>query len=105
MKNTIIEETMFPAEAWFLTDRQNRSAQFSRRCLEIMGLKKTEAAGEGWLQAVHPDDRERLGMSANLRFRKPNGAIAWVDLIKLVTKDGYLWLMWEASAPAACVLL
>lgn len=99
MKNTIHEE-LFPAEAWFLTDRENRSALFGGRCLEIMGLKKKEAAGSGWLQAIHPDDRGRLGESANLRFRKPNGAIAWVDLIKVVTKDGYLWLMWEASATA-----
>jgi len=57
---------------------------------ELAGLSAEEAAGEGWLKAVHPDDRNTLGAvwtghsarreSSNVdyRFLRPDGSIVWV---------------------------
>ena len=56
----------------------------------ISGLSADQALGDGWLEAVHPDDRERLSQgwqeSARLhrasfsdyRFVRPDGTTAWV---------------------------
>jgi PAS domain S-box-containing protein len=48
-----------PAQFWStLTDG---SAEFlNRRWLEYTGLSDAQAIGQGWLAAVHPDDRDRL---------------------------------------------
>ncbi len=57
---------------------------------ELSGLSFDEAIGYGWLNAVHPDDRERLRSSwekdieiqhasnAEYRFLKSDGSIVWV---------------------------
>ncbi len=39
------------------TDAQGRNAEMSRWCA-FTGLSEAEARGDGWLQTVHPDDRE-----------------------------------------------
>jgi len=58
--------------------------------LAIAGLTRSQALGAGWLQAIHPDDRERLAraqrdatrkaapMELNLRYVRPTGEIRWV---------------------------
>jgi PAS domain S-box-containing protein len=57
---------------------------------QIAGMTTVEAIGEGWLSAVHPDDRERLKAQWNIdrstgntsrqeyRFLRPDGSIVWV---------------------------
>lgn len=57
---------------------------------QISGLSEKEALGDGWLKAVHPEDREilkanwqmsaRLGVSSttDYRFLHPDGTITWV---------------------------
>lgn len=57
---------------------------------ELSGLSFAEAIGYGWLDAVHPDDKERLRNSwnkdievqhasnAEYRFLKRDGSIVWV---------------------------
>ena len=56
---------------------------------ELSGLTFDEALGDGWLKAVHPDDKEKLNVNwkshsksgikslAEYRFIKPNGDIIW----------------------------
>ncbi len=41
-------------------DAEGRPLDFNRRGAEYTGLCRKESAGEGWLRAVHPDDRARL---------------------------------------------
>jgi len=60
------------------------------RWSELSGLSFEEALGNGWLKAVHPDDRDRLIANwkadvsvqqksvAEYRFLKPDGRIVWV---------------------------
>jgi PAS domain S-box-containing protein len=57
---------------------------------ELAGISPEEAAGEGWLKAVHPDDRNyllvvwsdhssRRALSiAEYRFLRPDGSVVWV---------------------------
>lgn len=57
---------------------------------ELSGLNPEDAIGNGWLQALHPDDKEsvnvkwvertkgKVSSTAEYRFVKPNGNIVWV---------------------------
>jgi PAS domain S-box-containing protein len=57
---------------------------------QISGLSAEEALGDGWLRAVHPEDRDRLSAhwqestrlhttsTADYRFVHPDGSINWV---------------------------
>jgi PAS domain S-box-containing protein len=68
-------ETTFVNEAW---------------CL-LAGLDLAHATGNGWINAVHPDDRERVirdwqvacsaGLPSNteFRFRRPDGGVVWLQ--------------------------
>src|SRR3989449_5554954 len=42
------------------TDRAGDCLYVNRRWCDITGLSSEEAAGRGWIEAVHPDDRERV---------------------------------------------
>ena len=74
----------------FRTDAQGLTTFVNERWCEIAGLGAREALGDGWLKAVHPDDRDRLVAGwqaavqaqsesrAEYRFLRPDGSIAWV---------------------------
>jgi PAS domain S-box-containing protein len=69
------------------------------RWCEITGLEPEEAVGEGWAQALHPDDRERITKEWNratrqdhafetkFRFRRSDGAITPVLAQTLPERD------------------
>lgn len=74
----------------FQTDAAGNCIYLNPRCYEIMGLTADQAAGQGWSQALHPDDREKI-VSAwsravrdaapfedEYRFRTPDGRETWV---------------------------
>jgi PAS domain S-box-containing protein len=74
----------------FRTDRDGRTTYVNPTWCQITGLSAEEAFGLGWLNAVHPEDRERLSTnwqeSAHLqtasmtdyRFVQNDGSITWV---------------------------
>ncbi|MBU0492251.1 MAG: response regulator, partial [Chloroflexi bacterium] len=74
----------------FRTDAEGVTTYVNPRWCEIAGLPASEALGDGWLCAVHPDDRERIAggwdgavheqhlSTAGYRFLRPDGTIAWV---------------------------
>ncbi|MGB9835014.1 MAG: PAS domain-containing protein, partial [bacterium] len=74
----------------FRTDAQGSTTYVNPRWCEISGLKPEEAPGEGWLKAVHPEDRERVKEEwkkatkegsrslVEYRFLRPDGTITWV---------------------------
>ena len=65
----------------------------------ISKIPFNEALGDGWLNAVHPDDRVPLAMGwqqsvqdqaaskAAYRFIRPDGSIAWVSGMAVPQKD------------------
>lgn len=74
----------------FRTDHDGNTTYVNETWTRIAGLTKHEAMGTGWMNAVHPDDREMLaenwnnaylnqGVSiADYRFVRSDGSIIWV---------------------------
>ncbi|MGA1627088.1 MAG: PAS domain-containing protein, partial [Prochlorothrix sp.] len=74
----------------FHTDRTGNCCYVNDRWSQITGLSLAEALGTGWLQAVYPDDRDRLTthwheatqtdrvFQQEYRFQNPQGQITWV---------------------------
>jgi PAS domain S-box-containing protein len=78
-----------PAMIW-ITDRENRCTFLSRGWIEFTGQREEEGLGFGWLDAVHPEDRDatarafqeaadaREPFSLDHRVRDRNGESRWV---------------------------
>ncbi|MDZ7346075.1 MAG: PAS domain S-box protein, partial [candidate division KSB1 bacterium] len=74
----------------FRTDAEGATIYVNSRWCEISGLSPEKAMGNGWLQAVHPEDRKRIAEGwkkaiksktaslAEYRFVRPDGAVRWV---------------------------
>ena len=74
----------------FRTSADGYTTYVNPQWSELSGLSFNEAIGYGWLDAVHPDERERLRNSwnsdieiqhasnAEYRFLKKDGSIVWV---------------------------
>jgi len=44
----------------FLTDRMGKAEYVNQCWLDIAGMRIKDALGEGWVNAIHPDDREKV---------------------------------------------
>jgi PAS domain S-box-containing protein len=74
----------------FRTDPAGACLSVNRRWSEIAGLTEEEALGRGWLRAIHPEDRERVGLEwyasaeegrefgLEYRFATASGRTTWV---------------------------
>jgi PAS domain S-box-containing protein len=74
----------------FRTDPDGSTTYVNPKWSELSGLSSEEALGQGWLNAVHPDDRGKLSeswvdnlklgneSSAEYRFLRYDGSIIWV---------------------------
>jgi PAS domain S-box-containing protein len=74
----------------FQTDAEGRCLYVNDRWCEIAGMSAAEAAGTGWLRAVHPGDRAavrqawldsvvgRGAFKLEYRFLSPDGCETWV---------------------------
>jgi PAS domain S-box-containing protein len=74
----------------FSADPAGHTIFVNRRWCEIAGLTAEQAQGEGWTQALHPDDRQRVtagwadavrhGQSSSdeFRFLRPDGTVTWL---------------------------
>ncbi len=74
----------------FRTDAEGVTTYVNPRWCEISGISFEDALGDGWLKAVHPDDRERVSKgwqastqvkresASDYRFVHPDGTIRWV---------------------------
>ena len=83
----------------FWTDAQGRTTNTNQRWCQITGLSAAEALGDGWLRAVHPEDREKLVQTwqaatqaqgdskADYRFVHSDGTICWVMGQAIPEKD------------------
>ncbi len=83
----------------FRTDARGQTTYVSRRWCEISGLEAEKALGDGWLEAVHPEDRSNLAASwqqaaadgrvsvAQYRFLRPDGSTCWVIGQAIPEKD------------------
>ena len=74
----------------FRTDPQGATTYVNPQWCLISGMPAEKALGDGWLEAVHPEDREKVhkGWQAatvehtpsftDYRFIRPDGSVAWV---------------------------
>ena len=81
------------------TDPAGNCLYVNRRWCDITGLSSEEAAGRGWIEAVHPDDRERVvaawyeaaqasrEFALEYRFRSAAGAVTWVSGRAVALRD------------------
>lgn len=72
-------------------DTQGNCLFVNRRWCEIAGLSADEAAGQGWMRTIHPDDRDAVASiwgkelpaggewSMDYRFLGPDGRVIWVN--------------------------
>ena len=74
----------------FHTDGSGNCSYVNERWCEIAGISPEQAAGQGWINAIHPQDRQivftawqeaiqqnRL-FQLEYRFQRPDGKITWV---------------------------
>ncbi len=76
----------------FLTDVEGRCTYTNPRYQAICGFTYEESLKEGWLQSIHPEDRERImaewsawtladrEYSNEFRVKTPEGIVRWVHL-------------------------
>ncbi len=74
----------------FRTDTTGNCVYVNERWCQIAGISLAEAAGSGWAQAVHPDDRnvvatewyqatqQNRSFQLEYRFQRADGTITWV---------------------------
>ncbi len=74
----------------FRRDGLGNCLYVNERWCQIAGLSQEEALGQGWLKALHPDDRERVSQAweqairdhssfqLEYRFQRADGTITWV---------------------------
>jgi PAS domain S-box-containing protein len=75
----------------FQTDLAGNTLFVNKAWCDLSGMQPSDARGEGWINAVHPLDRERvirdwqvactqgLPSHTEFRFRRPDGSIAWLQ--------------------------
>ena len=83
----------------FRTDPQGHTTYVNPRWCKISGLNAAEAMGEGWLSAVHPEDRDLLAAGweqatlskskseSEYRFQRPDGTVVWVMGLAVPERD------------------
>ncbi len=74
----------------FMTQADGKTTFVNPKWCHISGLSQEAALNDGWLNAVHPDDRKTLKQGwyddaekrkdsdAEYRFLKPDGSVTWV---------------------------
>lgn len=74
----------------FYADQLGKCSYINRRGLDMLGMPRELALGEGWLAAVHYEDRPRVESAwrhacevffpfkEDFRFDRGNGSLAWV---------------------------
>ncbi|AXT55494.1 PAS domain S-box protein [Aquimarina sp. AD1] len=74
----------------FMTKANGKTTFVNEKWCEISGLAQQEAMNDGWLKAVHPEDRKKLksdwynntkrreSSHAEYRFIRPDGTTIWV---------------------------
>ena len=83
----------------FSTDAAGACTFVNERWTEISGLTLEDALGEGWVRALHADDKagvfaewalateEQRRFELGYRFQRPDGAVSWVEGRGIALRD------------------
>ncbi|BAZ08547.1 response regulator receiver modulated diguanylate cyclase [Calothrix sp. NIES-4071] len=101
----------------FETDVNGDCTYVNPRWLEIAGMREAEALGKGWINALHPEDREQVvkqwyncaisgcEFAMECRFITPQGKVTWLKTSAVAMRDinnnitGYLGTITDINAP------
>jgi PAS domain S-box-containing protein len=84
----------------FQTDADGNCLFVNEQWLELAGISSERALGRGWIEALHPDDRNRVEnewheaansarpFASEYRFRTPAGQVAWLKGSAVALRDG-----------------
>jgi diguanylate cyclase (GGDEF)-like protein/PAS domain S-box-containing protein len=84
----------------FMSDATGSCRFVNGRWCELTGLSFDEAMGDGWAEALHPDDRERVAAEweqaakagrdsvISYRFQRPGGSVVWIEGYAAAFRDG-----------------
>lgn len=79
----------------YLTDVPGKCLYVNPAWCQMAGLTAEEAAGDGWLKAIHPDDRVRINSEWKLFI---TGVIPWSSEYRFVDHEGKItWVFGTAS--------
>lgn len=99
----------------FETDARGRCVYTNATWGALSGLSDDEAAGDGWLAAIHPEDRGRVAEEWEdaarehrpfvlaYRYRRPSGETVWVECTTVAMRDaaqrltGFLGVVLDVS--------
>jgi PAS domain S-box-containing protein len=80
-------------------DQDGHCTGVSAEWCRITGLTEIDAMGTGWLRAVHPGDRDRIGQewreairtgrdfATEFRYVRPDGSLIWVETRAVARRD------------------
>ena len=83
----------------FQTDEKGNCLYVNKRWCDFAGMTHEQAKGQGWLKALHPDDKERIvaewnesanhdeEFSSEYRFKTRKGGITWLQGNAVGIKD------------------
>jgi PAS domain S-box-containing protein len=84
----------------FQTDANGDCLYVNDRWCQLAGMTRIEAAGRGWVGALHPDDRDRVfhewyeaaaqgkEFQSEYRFQTPSGKVSWLEGRATALRDG-----------------
>lgn len=77
-------------KAMFETDQEGNCIWVNRKYMALTGRTMEDLAGHGWVNAIHPEDRDRVSKEW-YRAVKENRTYAMTQ--RMVTPDGYITLV------------
>lgn len=104
-----------PALIW-MADTRNMGAWYNKRWLNYTGRKMEQELGFGWIEGMHPDDRERCAaycqtafdarqqFEMEFRLRRADGSYGWIADVGTPRIDsngeflGYIGYCWDINA-------
>lgn len=84
----------------FLSDDRGGCIFVNEEWTRMSGLNLEQAQGDGWIQAIHPDDRPRIvsgwqaavaqgaASTSEFRFLRPDGSIVWLHGNAVLIEEG-----------------
>jgi PAS domain S-box-containing protein len=81
----------------FNTDDIWNIQYYNKQILEITGLSNKDIKEGKWIDAVHPDDRERISEEWQISFREKGG---WAAEFRVVTPDEKIRWVYIKTTPA-----
>lgn len=107
-----------PALIW-LADTRNMGVWYNKHWLDYTGRRMEQEVGFGWLDGMHPDDRERSAaycqasfdarkkFEMEFRLRRADGSYGWIADVGVPRFDdsgeflGYIGYCWDINARKA----